>query len=118
MKSLLNYILESSKTSDESKKTFTFNLKDVDGAKETIESLDGNDCVTVEEETVTITIGSNIDNVEKAKDTIKALIDKELSSQKRTTYESYANKLRKLESKVNSLNDAIESIKNPQSEEE
>lgn len=118
MKTLKNFIIESTyiKESDSSK-TITFSFKDLENAKETIESLKGKDGVEISDDSVTVTVNANtVSKLESVQDILQQYCQTIRSSQKRASDEQYAQKTKSFEVKVGELNDAIDEIENPDEE--
>ena len=120
MKHLQDYIVESSKINEgTTSKTISFNFKDLENGKETIESLKDKEGVEVDEEGEKITVTINTDNVDKlgtVQDILQQFTDKIRNSEKRTNDEQYAQKTAKFEETLKDFNDAIDEIKNPEEE--
>lgn len=120
MKHLQDYIVESSKINEgTTSKTISFNFKDLENGKETIESLKDKEGVEADEEGEKITVTINNDNVDKL-DTVQDILQQFTSairnSSKRTNDEAYAQKTAKFEETLKEFNDAIDEIKNPEEE--
>ena len=117
MKSLKNFIIE--KLHMPNSKSISFNFDGVDGVKELIDSLEGNDLVSIENNTVTVNVTeSNYTKLSSVKDIIEATLKAERNSSKTTNNEIYAQKIKGLENKMDELNAAIESFNIDNSEEE
>lgn len=117
MKSLKNFIIE--KLHMPNSKSISFNFDGVDGVKELIDSLEGNDLVSIENNTVTVNVTeSNYTKLSSVKDIIEATLKAERNSSKTTNNEIYAQKIKGLENKMDELNAAIESFNTDNSEEE
>ena len=115
MKHLQDYIIEQAQVNEgASSKTITFNFKDLENGKETIESLKDKEGVTAEEDKITVEVTSdNVDKLGTVQDILQQFCDKIRNSQKRSSDEQYAQKTVEFEKKVGELNDAIDEIKNP-----
>ncbi len=118
MKTLKNFIIESTYIKEsESSKTITFNFKDLENAKETIESLKDRDGVEISDDNVTVTVtADNVSKLEAVQDILQQYCQTIRSSQKRSSDEQYAQKTKSFETKVGELNDAIDEIENPDEE--
>lgn len=117
MKSLKNFIIE--KLHMPNSKSISFNFDGVDGVKELIDSLEGNDLVSIENNTVTVNVTeSNYTKLSSVKDIIEAVLKAERNSSKTTNNETYAQKIKGLENKMDELNAAIESFNTDNSEED
>jgi len=118
MKTLKDFIIESTYIEEaESSKTITFNFKDLENAKETIESLKGRDGVETSEDSVTVTVNAdNVSNLGSVQDILQQYCQTIRSSQRRSSDEQYAQKTVSFEKKVGELNDAIDEIENPDEE--
>ena len=115
MKHLQDYIIEQAQVNEgASSKSITFDFKDLENGKETIESLKDKEGVTAEETKVTVEVTSdNVDKLGTVQDILQQFCDKIRNSQKRSSDEQYAQKTVEFEKKVGELNDAIDEIKNP-----
>ena len=115
MRTLRDYILESTYIKEgNGSKTITFDFKDLENAKETIESLKGKDGVEASEDSVTVTVNAdNVSNLGSVQDILQQYCQTIRSSQKRSSDEQYAQKTKSFETKVGELNDAINEIENP-----
>ena len=117
MKSLKNFIIE--KLHMPNSKSISFNFDGVDGVKELIDSLEGNDLVSIENNTVTVNVTeSNYTKLSSVKDIIEAVLKAERNSSKTTNNETYAQKIKGLENKMDELNAAIESFNTDNSVED
>ena len=66
MKHLQDYIIEQAQVNEgASSKSITFNFKDLENGKETLDSLKDKEGVTADEEGETITVEVTADNVDK-----------------------------------------------------
>lgn len=100
-------------------KSISFNFEGVDGAKELLKSLEGNDLVSIEDTTVSINVTeSNYTKLASVKDIIDAALKAERNGSRTTNDEQYAQKIKGLESKMDELNAAIESFNVDNSKEE
>ncbi len=116
MKSLQDFIIESSQEINEGKDTasITFDFTDLENAKETIESIQDKEGVSVDGDKVTITINKdNVAKLESVQDILQQYSSTIRKSQKRSSDEQYAQKTVAFEKKVGELNDAIDKISNP-----
>ena len=117
MKHLQDYIIEQAQVNEgATSKSISFNFKDLENGKETLDSLKDKEGVTVDEEGETITVEVTADNVDKlgtVQDILQQYSDTLRSSQKRSSDEQYAQKTVSFEKKVGELNDAIDEIANP-----
>jgi len=117
MKHLQDYIIEQAQVNEgASSKSITFNFKDLENGKETLDSLKDKEGVTADEEGETITVEVTADNVDKlgtVQDILQQYSDTLRNSQKRSSDEQYAQKTVSFEKKVGELNDALDEIANP-----
>jgi hypothetical protein len=120
MKNLLDYIKESievdeAKGSEEENvnvpdsKTFSFNFKDFENAKETLESLQGFESVSVEDEKVTVTVTKDND-ADKAFELIQDFIHLRGKDIKRASDEQYAQKVAKCEKTLADWADYVDDL--------
>ena len=110
MKNLRDFILES-----ESSKTITFNFKDLENAEDTIKSLESCEGVSVQDQSVTVTVSSDtVSKIGPAKDILQQFSNEIRNSSSRTNNEMYAQKTKEFENKVTELNDAIKELENPE----
>ena len=117
MKHLQDYIIEQAQVNEAAKsKSITFNFKDLENGKDTLDSLKDKEGVTADEEGETITVEVNADNVDKlgtVQDILQQYSDILRKSDKRSSDEQYAQKTVEFEKKVGELNDALDEIANP-----
>ena len=115
MKHLQDYIIEQAQVNEAaSSKSITFDFKDLENGKETIESLKDKEGVAVEEDKLTVTVSSDtVDKLDTVQDILQQFCQTIRNSQKRSSDEQYAQKTVEFEKKVGELNDAIDEIKNP-----
>lgn len=100
-------------------KSVSFNFDGVDGVKELIASLEGNDLVSIENNTVTVKVTeSNYTKIASVKDILEAAVKAERNGSRTTNDEQYAQKIKGLENKIDELNAAIESFNTDNSKEE
>ena len=120
MKHLQDYIIEQAQVNEgASSKSITFDFKDLENGKETIESLKDKEGVTVEEDKLTVTVSSDtVDKLDTVQDILQQFCQTIRNSQKRSSDEQYAQKTVEFEKKVGELNDAIDEIKNPDDDSE
>ena len=116
MKHLQDYILETTQVNEsEEEKKIVFDFSDLENAEETLKSLEGKEGVSIDGQTLTLTI--NADNVKKL-DTVQDILQQFCqtirTSQKRSSDEQYAQKTKSFEEKVADMNDAIDEIENPE----
>lgn len=116
MKHLQDYINEQQEiVESETSKTITFNFKDLENGKETIESLKDKEGVSISEDTLTVTVNANnVDKLGTVQDILQQFCETIRNSQKRSSDEQYAQKTVEFEKKIGELNDAIDEIKNPE----
>lgn len=116
MKSLTDFIKEAAESSAPSSKTFSFNFTDFEGAEDTLKSAqeiadkDGVD-VTIEDSKISVKVTA--DNAEKTSGLFELLQDYihlRGKDQKRAENESYAQKISKCESTLNSYFDYLDDI--------
>ena len=115
MKHLQDYIVEQAQVNEgASSKSITFDFKDLENGKETIESLKDKEGVAVDGDKLTVTVNSDtVDKLDTVQDTLQQFCETIRNSQKRSSDEQYAQKTVEFEKKVGELNDAIDEIKNP-----
>ena len=120
MKRLQDYIIEQAQVNEgASSKSITFDFKDLENGKETIESLKDKEGVEVEEDKLIVTVSSDtVDKLDTVQDILQQFCETIRNSQKRSSDEQYAQKTVKFADKVNELNDAIDEIKNPEEDDE
>ena len=125
MKHLQDYIVEQVEVKEEineaavTGKSITFNFKDLENAKETLDSLKDKEGVTIEDEKLTLEINAdNVDKIGTVQDILQQFCQTIRSSQKRSSDESYAQKTASFEKKVGEMNDAIDEISNPEEDDE
>lgn len=112
MKNLRDFIVES-----ESQKTITFNFKDLENAEDTIKSLETYEGVSVQDQSVTVTVNSNtVTKLGSVQDILQQFASVIRNSSTRTNNEMYAQKTKEFEKKVAELNDAIDELENPEEE--
>lgn len=125
MKTLVDYIKESQEKEEvPTSKSFKFNFNGCEGTEDFLKSIqdiaDNNDLsVTVEDEKVSFTV--NKDDVEKYDKLLEALQDfihLRGKDSKRASDEQYAQKLRKLESKLIELSNYLEDAENEEAPED
>ncbi len=115
MKHLQDYIIEQAQVNEgASSKSITFDFKDLENGKETIESLKDKEGVAVDGDKLTVTVNSDtVDKLDTVQDTLQQFCETIRNSQKRSSDEQYAQKTVEFEKKIGELNDAIDEIKNP-----
>lgn len=122
MKHLNEYISEAAKEQpivESEDKSIVFDFTDLENAEETLNSLKDDENCTVEENKLTVKItADNVDSLSKVQDILQQFTSAIRKSSKATNDESYAQKTVKFEKKLGEFNDAIDEIKNPQTEEE
>ena len=122
MKHLNEYISEAAKEQpivESEDKSIVFDFTDLENAEETLNSLKDDENCTVEENKLTVKItADNVDSLSKVQDILQQFTSTIRKSSKATNDESYAQKTVKFEKKLGEFNDAIDEIKNPQTEEE
>ena len=121
MKHLQDYIIEQAQVNEAetTAKTITFNFKDLENAKETLDSLKDKEGVTIEDEKLTLEINAdNVDKIDSVQDILQQFCQTIRNSQKRSSDEQYAQKTASFEKKVGEMNDAIDEISNPHADEE
>ena len=125
MKHLQDYIVEHAEVKEEvneaatTGKTITFNFKDLENAKETLDSLKDKEGVTIEDEKLTLEItADNVDKIDTVQDILQQFCQTIRNSQKRSSDEQYAQKTASFEKKVGEMNDAIDEIKNPEEDDD
>lgn len=110
MKSLVEFILESKEASTS---TVSFNFDGIDNVEELIKSFNDMENVTVDGNTVSVTVSdSNYENLSDVVDKLSETIKGERDSEKSTNDEQYAQKVQKLEKSLSKLNDVISEFDN------
>ena len=117
MKSLQEFILESTEQkSDEPKaKEFVFKFKDLENGEETVKSLANVYGCTANEDKQEVTISVNKENANKletAQDILQQFAQGIRNSTKRASDEQYAQKTKSFEDKVNEFTKAIDDFLN------
>lgn len=113
MKSLQDFIIESSQEINEGKDTasITFDFTDLENAKETLKSFENKDYCTIEDNKLTVEItADNVDKLDTVQDILQQYSQTLRSSTKSTNDEQYAQKTKKFAEKVGEFNDAIEEL--------
>jgi hypothetical protein len=117
MKHLQDYIIEQAQVNEGStSKSISFNFKDLENGKETLDSLKDKEGVTIDEEEEKLTVEVTTDNVDKlgtVQDILQQFCQTIRNSDKRSSDEQYAQKTVEFEKKVGELNDALDEIANP-----
>ena len=118
MKHLQDYIIEQAQVNEGSNsKSISFNFKDLENGKETLDSLKDKEGVTVDEEAETLTVeitANNVNKLDTVQDILQQFCHTIRNSTKRSSDEQYAQKTLSFEKKVGELNDAIDEIANSQ----
>ena len=114
MKSLQNFINETLNLFENSETTkITFDFTDIENAKEIIDSLNEKEGVTVDDFKVTINVNKdNATKLESVQDILQQYVQNLKKSKNFNTYESYANKVNKIEITIGKLNDCLDEILN------
>ena len=115
MKSLRNYILESSANANVESKTFTFDFTGLENAEDTVKSLENEECITVDGQKVNLKI-SKEDSYDTALDIIQQYIQSQRNSSKAKSSEEYGQKTKKLETLLGEVFDFIDILENPEEE--
>jgi len=125
MKHLQDYIVEQVEVKEEvneaatTGKTITFNFKDLENAKETLDSLKDKEGVTIEDDKLTLEVtAENVDKLDTVQDILQQFCQTIRKSQKVSSDEQYAQKTVSFEKKIGEMNDAIDEIKNPEEDDE
>lgn len=113
MKSLRDYILESSEES----KTFTFDFTGIENGEDTVKSLSEQDCITVDGQKVTLKVCKDC-SYDTAVDILQQTIEGLRKTQKSINDESYAQKTKKLQVTLSEVFDFIDILENPEEGEE
>lgn len=110
MKTLQEFIIEQVQVNeDASSKTITFNFKDLENAEETLKSLEGKEYCEIDSDKLTVTVTpSNFDKLEEVVNILQGYTTTIRNSSKRSSDETYAQKTKSFEDKMNDLNKAIE----------
>jgi len=124
MKTLVDYIKESQERNEvPASKSFNFNFAGCEGTEDFLKSIQeiatNNDLsVTVEDEKVSFTISKeDIEKYSKLLEVLQDFIHLRSKDTKRASDEQYAQKLRKLESKLAELSSYLEDVETEESEE-
>ena len=116
MKSLREYLMESSKSVDS--KEIVFDFKDLEGADETLKGLKDLDGVTIDDKKLTVTVDANtVGKLDSVQEILNDYCHTIRNSQKRASDENYAQKTVSFEKSLNELMDAIDEIENPDVED-
>ena len=120
MKSLQEFIIEQVQVNEEaSSKTITFNFKDLENDEETLKSFEDKEYCTIDGEKLTVTVTP--DNFDKLEEVVKHLQEYTSTirnSTKRSADETYAQKTKSFEEKMDDLNKAIEEFTQSSKEED
>lgn len=111
MKSLMQYIKEACE--DGTCSSVKINLDGLDTCNDILKDLKNIEIASINDKEVEIVQSADVNDLKKVYDILKKYSDKERSSQHRSSDESYAQKTKKLEDKVNALSEMIEQINNP-----
>lgn len=131
MRSLLEYLnrkinvtenadtdLDLNEDKKESSKSFTFNFEGLDNVEETLKSLAEYDCCSVDGEKLTITISQDKSECnDKALELLRDYYKTMHGSIKRSSNESFAQKLVKFANVLNEIDEFIDKLNNPEEEE-
>ena len=112
MKALKDFISESiNEEAKESKmsKTFEFDFTDIEGAKEILDSFKDKENVEIDENKLKLTI-SDTNKATSEIDTLTSKIKDIRGAQKNFSDESYAQKTKKLESKLSEVDEFLKEI--------
>lgn len=121
MKSLRDFIVEKMVVeANDTTKTISFNFDGIDNCEETLKSLEGyDDYISIDDNTVTVTISEkSFAKITPVKDILEQAIKAERNGSHSTNDEQYAQKVKKLETRLSELNEAIDSFMNDDSKEE
>lgn len=107
MKTLVDYIKEAKEKECEkcASKSFTFNFNGIENTEDFLKSLEGNECVTLDDNKVTVNVEKDCENCDKLYELFKDFIQLAGKSQKRASDEQYAQKLQSLEKKLGDWSD-------------
>lgn len=111
MKSLTQYIKEACE--DGTCSSVKINLDGLDTCDDILKALKNIEVASINEKEVEIIQSADVNDLKKVYDILKKYSDKERSSQHRSSDEAYAQKTKKFEEKVNTLNEMIDKIDNP-----
>ena len=117
MKSLRDFILESSADANVGSKTFTFDFTGLENAEETVKSLENEDCVTVDGTKATLKIEKD-GKYDTAVDILQQTIQSLRNSSKAKATEEYGQKTKKLEVTLGEVHDFIDIIESSEDTEE
>lgn len=115
MKSLKDFILESSADANVESKTFTFDFTGIENAEDTVKSLENEDCITADGLKVTLTIEKD-KPYDTAMDILQQTIQLIRKSSKTKSSEEYGQKTKKLEVTLGEVFDFIDILENPEEE--
>lgn len=121
MKSLRDFIVEKMVVEvNDTTKTIAFNFDGIDNCEETLKSLEGyDDYISIDDNTVTVTISEKtFAKIAPVKDILEQAIKAERNGSRSTNDEQYAQKVKKLETRLSELNEVIDSFMNDDSKEE
>ena len=113
MKSLQDFILENVENIDEAKssKSFTFNLKDIEGAEEALKTLSEMAEVTVDEDKVTVNVSEeNKDALQSFTEFMSKFVTDIRKSTRNSSDEQYAQKTHAIADKFDELKDYIDEL--------
>lgn len=115
MKSLVQYIKEACEENE--CKSIKFNFDGFDSCDDILKDLKNIEIASINEKEVEIIPSADVNELKKVYDILKKYSDKERSSQHRSSDESYAQKTKQFEEKVNALNEMIDKLEHPEEEE-
>ena len=115
MKSLKDFILESSADANVESKTFTFDFTGIENVEDTVKSLENEDCITADGLKVTLTIEKD-KPYDTAMDILQQTIQLIRKSSKTKSSEEYGQKTKKLEVTLGEVFDFIDILENPEEE--
>ncbi len=117
MKSLRDFILESSADANVGSKTFTFDFTGLENAEETVKSLENEDCITVDGTKATLKIEKD-GKYDTAVDILQQTIQILRNSSKSKSTEEYGQKTKKLEVTLGEVHDFIDIIESSEDTED
>lgn len=110
MKSLVEYLIESS----QEKKSFVFDFAFLENGEDAAKKFDGMDCVSVSGSKVTVSACDSCDcDFTSVIDTIQSVYDEAHKSTKRTSSEEYAQKLKTIKNSLDALKDFVNPDEGP-----
>lgn len=117
MKSLSEFIKESMTLNESESTSVTLNFGGLEGAEDTLKSLEGKEGCTIEDDKVTISVNAdNASKLDSVVDILQQFAETLRSSSKRSSDEQYAQKTKAFAENVSKIVDKIDEIENPEEE--